>query len=443
VKTNRVWKRPGSAFQLLALTASLTAIVAACGPTTSPRGASTAGSGKPISSCGLGTGQKAAGVPITLGAIVTKQPGTDFTPTPGIAQAYFNCVNDNGGINGRPIRYIVEQEQTQPGQVPALARKLIEQDRVLALIGSMSLTDCPVNHRYYEQVNFNVIVAGVPFDCFSTPNISGTNMGPYYSTLGATQYLIRQGVKTLVAAGANVPGGDHDISGVQSLARQSNIPFRGNNLVNVPILDATGIARNLVQAAGDGGGVVISFTTAEGLKILEAAEQLGLVDRVKWAWDTPGNDTSVVQALGPAWNGKLGVNAELNLVDSTGPDNLLYQKITAEYAPSIPLGSFGQMGFLAAAIITHTLLHLPASQLTQAGVNAAIQRIKDFKTDILCRPWYFGNLPYHVPLNVDWTVVPQDHLFVQKEGCFDIAALPIDPLAQIRQAEKQQGLNGT
>jgi hypothetical protein len=32
---------------------------------------------------------------------------------------------------------------------------------------------------------------------------------------------------------------------------------------------------------------------------------------------------------------------------------------------------------------------------------------------------------------------------VQKEGCFDIAALPIDPLAQIRQAEKQQGLNGT
>jgi branched-chain amino acid transport system substrate-binding protein len=432
------------AFQLLALTVSLTILTAACGSTTTTSGSSTSISGKPISRCGLGTGQKATGDPITLGAIVTRQPGTDFTGSTGIAQAYFNCVNDNGGINGRPISYIAEQDtETTPQQMAALARKLVEQDRVLAIVGSMSLTDCVVNHQYYEQRNFNVILAGVPFDCFSTPNISGVNMGPYYSTLGATQYLLRQGVRTLVSVGANVPGGDHDISGVQSLARQNGIPFRGAFLENVPISDAAGIARSVVQAAGDGGGVVISFTTPEGLKILEAAEQLGLVDRVKWAWDTPGDDTSVVQALGPTWNGKLGINAEHNLIDSTGPDNLLYQKITAEYAPSIPLSSFGQMGFLAAAIITRTLLQLPPDQLTQAGVNAAIRGIKNFKTDLLCRPWYFGNLDDHVPVNYDWTVVPEDHVFIQKEGCFPIAALPIDPLAQIRDAEKQQGLNGT
>jgi branched-chain amino acid transport system substrate-binding protein len=440
VKTNRREKRPGSALELLAVTVTV-ALLAACGGVSSASPASTTSQGRPISRCGLGTGQKATGDPITLGAVVTKQPGTDFTPTTGIAQAYFNCVNDNGGINGRPIRYIVYQEQTQPPQVAALARRLVEQDRVLALVGGQSLTDCPVNHHYYEQMNFNVILAGVPFDCFSTPNISGVNMGPYYSTLGATQYLIRQGVKALATAGANVPGGEHDVSGVQSLARQNNIPFKGTFLVNVPVTDAATAARNVVQAAGDGGGVVISFTTAEGLKILEAAEQLGLVDRVKWAWDTPGNDTSVVQALGPAWNGKLGVNAELNLVDSTGPDNLLYQQITSQYAPDIPLGSFGQMGFLSAAIITRTLLQLPPAQLTQAGVNAAIRRIKDFKTDMYCRPWYFGNLSAHVPVNVDWTVVPESHVFVQREGCFNIAAMPIDPLAQIRLAERRQGLN--
>src|SRR5207244_7098450 len=132
-------------------------------------------------------------------------------------------------------------------------------------------------------------------------------------------------------------------------------PYKGTNLENVPIQDASGIARTLVQQAGDGGGVVISFTTAEGLKILEAAEQLGLIDRVRWAWDTPGNDTSVVQALGPAWHGKLGVNAELNLVDSAGPDNLLYQQITNQYAPDIPLGSFGQVLFLSAEMINSTL----------------------------------------------------------------------------------------
>src|SRR5256885_2115349 len=79
--------------------------------------------------CGMGTGQKASGTPIKLGAIVTKQPGTDFTGITGIAQAYFNCVNDNGGINGRPIQYVVAEEQTNPQQVAALAAKLIQDDQ--------------------------------------------------------------------------------------------------------------------------------------------------------------------------------------------------------------------------------------------------------------------------------------------------------------------------
>jgi len=434
--------RSRSAAALAALASCLFTIVAACGGGGST-GGGTSGSSANAAKCGLGNGQKASGDPIKLGAIVTKQPGTDFTGITGMAQAYFSCVNDNGGINGRPIQYIVESEQTNPQQVAALATKLIQDDRVLAIVGSTSLIDCTINHQTYEQAGFNVIVAGVPFDCFSTPNIAPVNMGPYYSTLGATQYLVSAGAKTIVAAGANVPGGDHDISGAAAFARQSNVPAKGAYLENVPISDANAIALKLVQAAGDGGGVVINFTPPEGLKILQAAEQLGLIDRVKWAWSTPGNDASVVQALGTDWNGKLGVNAELNLVDSTGPDNELYQKITKQYAPSIALGSFGQMGFVAADIITHTLLQLPADQLTQSGVNAAIRKIKDFKTDILCQPWYYGDLPYHVPNNADRTVVPSNHVFVQKQGCFSIAALPGNNLDAIRQAEKAQGLNGS
>ena len=399
------------------------------------------GAAQSAAQCGLGNGQKASGQPIKLGAIVTKQPGTDFTGITGMAQAYFNCVNDNGGINGRPIQYVVEEEQTNPQQVAALAAKLIQDEQVLAIVGSTSLIDCTVNHQFYEQNNFNVIVAGVPFDCFSTPNIAAVNMGPYYSSLGAAQYLIRAGAKSIVAVGANVPGGDHDISGPGQLAESMGIPNNGAFLENVPISDASAIALKVAQAAGDGGGVVINFTPPEGLKVLQAAEQQGLIDSVMWAWSTPGNDASVAQALSPAWNGKVGINAELNLVDSIGPKNTLYQSVTKQYAPSIPLGSFGQMGFVAADIITTTLLQLPPDQLTQQGVNAAIRNIKNFQTDILCSPWYFGNLSQHVPNNVDRTVVPQDHAMVQKEDCFPIAALPGNNLDTIRQAEQAQSLN--
>ena len=46
----------------------------------------------------------------------------------------------------------------------------------------------------------------------------------------------------------------------------------------MPISDASAIALKAAQAAGDGGGVVINFTPPEGLKILQAAEQQGLID---------------------------------------------------------------------------------------------------------------------------------------------------------------------
>jgi branched-chain amino acid transport system substrate-binding protein len=87
------------------------------------------------------------------------------------------------------------------------------------------------------------------------------------------------------------------------------------------------------------------------------------------------------------------------------------------------------------------LLKLPADQLNQAGVNKAFREIKNFKTDILCRPWYFGDLPYHVPNNTDRTVVPMDKKMAQKEDCFEIAPLPGNNLEAIRAAEKAQKLN--
>jgi branched-chain amino acid transport system substrate-binding protein len=429
--------RPGAA--LLALAASLVVLAAACGGSTS--GSSTAGGGVAPSKCGLGNGKKATGAPIKLGAIVTKQPGTDFSQITGLSQAYFSCVNDNGGINGRPIQYVVDQEQTDPQQVAADAVDLIQNQKAVALVGSTSLIDCSVNHAYYEQQGFYPIVAGVPKECFFTSNIAAVNMGPEYSTEGASQYVVSQGAKKVVVDGANVPDGAFEIQFAVDYAKSKGVTAT-SHLSNVPITDASGIALRDTQEAGADGAVVLNFTPDQGVKILEAAEQQGLVNKVKtWAWSTPGNDVSVAQALGPVWNGKLGVNAELNLVTANAPDSALYRKVTQQYAPSIPLGSFGQMGFVAADVMTQTLLKLPDSQITPQGVNAAIRQIKNFKTDILCRPWYQADMPYHVPNNTDRTVTPNNHVMVEKQGCFAIAPLPDNNLTAIRQAEKQQGLN--
>ena len=94
----------------------------------------------------MANGKKATGTPIKLGSITTKIPGIDFTDGSDAAAAYFKCVNDNGGINGHPVDFIVETHGSDPQQVGSLATKLAESDKVDAFVAGFSILDCPVNH---------------------------------------------------------------------------------------------------------------------------------------------------------------------------------------------------------------------------------------------------------------------------------------------------------
>lgn len=425
---------------LLVAVLSLALVVAACGDDDDGGGGGGGGAAAEVeetvkaSDCGPTPGEKASGEPIKLGALATKQPGTDFSEIPRMADAYFKCVNDNGGINGRPIEYVIEYEQTDPGQAASQARKLIETERVLGIVGNTSIIECDVNHEYYEQQGYNVIGSGIAPTCYSTPNFAAVNMGPRYSSDGATQALIRQDVDKIVLMQSNVPGTDYIEEGPRLITEDAGLEFEGLK-ENVPIQDANSAALKAVQAAGDNGGVVLNFTPPEALKILQAAQQQGLQDRVKWGCSTPCNTDFLAEALGDAWDGKLFVNAELNLITADAPDSNLYRQIQKEYAPDIPLGSFSQMGFLEARIATEALLGVQG-EYTKESVNEAFKNVKNFETDILCQPWYYGEAPLHIPNNVDRTVTPEGGVMVEAEDCFEIS--DVDPaIAQVREIEAE------
>src|SRR3954467_11175444 len=393
--------------------------------------------------CGLNNGQKASGAPIKLGNVTTSVPGIDFSTGPAMMKGYFDCVNDNGGINGRPIQMLEENDNLKPEDAAAAARKLIETDKVVGMVGGFSILDCPVNADYYTQQGYNVIVAGVPAECFSSPNIAAVNMGPGYSALGAAQIVVEKGAKNkIVTMTGKSPTSDYNDSLAGLYAKANG--FQWEDLQpEVPISDPNTIILDAVNKAGDGGAIVLNFTPPEGLKLLKAAEELNLIDKVIWGSSTPLNDNSVAAALGQAWAGKINVNAELSLLDDPRPEMQLYRDVSKKYNPDAPLGSFQQMGFIIGRSIVKTLLDMdPADVDDPAKVNAAIKGIKNFDTHIVCKPWYFGALPAgNVPNNWDYNVVPNgtDTMVLDKD-CFKIAEVePI--LTAVRKAEVDQGLN--
>ncbi|HKN94893.1 MAG TPA: ABC transporter substrate-binding protein, partial [Thermoleophilaceae bacterium] len=187
-------RKTRSVLSLLILAIGLSIVVSACGSSNKSNttsggggggGSSTTSQAADVSKCGTKPGVKATGTPIKLGAIVTKQPGTDFTDGATMADAYFHCVNDNGGINGHPIQYKWYEEQTNPAQIAGFAHKLIQTDKVVGIVGGFSIIECSVDHKYWESLGIYELDAGIAPECWGTSNSAPPNMGPRYSSDGA------------------------------------------------------------------------------------------------------------------------------------------------------------------------------------------------------------------------------------------------------------------
>ncbi len=388
--------------------------------------------------CGKGTGQKATGTPIKLGGIDMLIPGVDFTTVGKTAAAYFDCVNDNGGINGHPIQYTLLTEALNPAQEKADAQKLIQSEKVVGIVGNTSFAECGTNWKYYQSKGYIVIGAGVQAECYSTPSFAEVNSGPRYSNVGAAQALIKAGAKKLAIASPDTISAYAD-GGPALVAKAAGIPVKIFP-THLPVTDATSQLLQMYQFAGDGGGILIDFTPDTAPAFMKAAEQQGIVDKVLWGSSTPIANTFMSSQFSPTFDGHLWIDNEFSNVDpKVGPDSALMFQVLKKYAPKIAPQAFAQMGFLDGMFATDALMSI-TGPITAKSYNAAVAGLKDKKTDMLCQPWYVGNLAYHIPNNANIIVDYKNKNVVVREGCQLFA--PVDKaISQTRAWEKQYGLN--
>jgi branched-chain amino acid transport system substrate-binding protein len=378
------------------------------------------------STCGTNKGVAATGTPINIGTINTDQPGTSFTDIANMAQAYFNCVNANGGVNGHPIKYSIETEQTNPTQIASVAKKLVQTDHVVGIVGNTSIIECSIDHKYWEGLGYYIIDSGIAPECWSTPNSAAVNMGPRYSSDGAVQYMIAtEKVSKIAFDQSNVPGTDYIAAGPKAIAAAANVPIQ-TFTTNVPIQSANSVALQLVQAAGKNGAVVLNFTPPEALKILQAAAKLHIQNNVKaWGCSTPCDTDFLASALGSAFDNKLFINAELTPADGTNTATMnLYRAILKQYGSNVSggIGSFSQFGFVEARLAVQALATVQGDY-TVASVNAAFKALKNVNTGMLCQSFTYGDYAMHIPNNADYTVTPTkgQMLLVPGSGCLNIS----------------------
>ncbi|MBI5128118.1 MAG: ABC transporter substrate-binding protein [Rhodopseudomonas palustris] len=94
-------------------------------------------------------GPGASDTEIKLGQTVPHSgPGSLYGALGRVGEAYFQMLNDKGGINGRKIKFLSADDSYSPPKCVEATRRLVEQDEVLALFGSLGTATQTAVHKY-------------------------------------------------------------------------------------------------------------------------------------------------------------------------------------------------------------------------------------------------------------------------------------------------------
>ncbi|WP_167531270.1 MULTISPECIES: ABC transporter substrate-binding protein [unclassified Mesorhizobium] len=388
--------------------------------------------------CGLNNGQKATGEPIRVGALVGQTGPDDFSSSADAARAYFNCLNANGGIHGRPIEYLVEDDQWNPEVASQVATKLVKDKGVVALVANGSFVEMGVNAKLYAEEDVMAMAAACAVaECFESKNIVSTNEGPLPSSVGAAQWAVANlGSKNVVCIGLTIPSvGPYSCGWTEKYMQSKGLS--GSSLLLDP--GAADMNASVLETVASGADtVLVNLPRGMAAAYLKAVEEQNLRDNFKWISSTPLYDAAVPAMLGAYWNGVMNVNIELTPIDGTGPDASNWRAIMDKYArPEDPRDTFSQSGYLSARFFTDALLKLDPATIDRKSVSEAIRGIKNETSDLLCGPYYVGKADRHMPNHANMMVQISGNGFKVVGGCTDVDSAYLDP---IRSAEKALGI---
>lgn len=339
------------------------------------------------------TGGSGSKDPIVVGSINGLSGPATFAEASQAAKAVFDDVNAAGGIQGRKIKYEITDDKADPATSSASARQIVGSDGAVALVGSASLLDCQTNAPYYEQNDIlSVQGTGVDPKCFTSPNISPVNIGPYLDTQMALTYgsevLKKQKICILLEnEGAMTPSFKTSIAawtkatGKKPYRLFDSLPFGGS--------DYTPYIANAKRAGCD--TVFSNNVEPDALAQLKAAASLGWTNVTFLYLTSTYTDqfAKAARAIGA------GVYAPAEFAPYSNPNDPGTKAWRALMTKKgIPLTSFGQGGYLAATFFVEALKGIKG-EITRESVTKALRAMKPVSNPMLGTPWVFGTAKEH------------------------------------------------
>ena len=122
---------------------------------------------------------------IKLGQTVPHSgPGSLYGVLGRVGEAYFQMLNEKGGINGRKVKFLTMDDAYSAPKCVEATRRLVEQEEVLALYGSLGTAPQTAVHKYLNSKGVPQLLLNTGASKWNDPkNFKWTMAGlPLYPT---------------------------------------------------------------------------------------------------------------------------------------------------------------------------------------------------------------------------------------------------------------------
>jgi branched-chain amino acid transport system substrate-binding protein len=296
-----------------ALAAALAVTLIGCSSgTTSP---GTGGSGSAADTIKIGAIVSLTGTYAGLGA-----------PEQKALEMEVKRINDAGGINGKKIELIIEDDATDEAKAVAAASKLIDQDKVVAIIGATGTGQTmavrgDVDKAAIPQVSMaggSAITSNFDPLVFQTP-WSNNLVIPF-----ELAYMNKQGVKKIAVISDSGGFGKDGLAVLQASAPKAGIEIVDSETFNAGDTD---FSAQLTKIKGsDAEAVILISSGKEAAAVVKQAKELGVKVPL---YGTHGNARQeFIDGAGPAAEGFIFPAGKILLPESYGTDTEAYKVAT-------------------------------------------------------------------------------------------------------------------
>ena len=300
-------------------------------------------------------------------------------------EVLFNKLNEKGGVHGRKLVLLREDDLCKPEGAIAAVKKLVFEHKVFAIIGGGCSNATLAARPEIEK-------AGIPFHVFAAvadgivdpplPNIYTTQITASIESRSQIQWAIDRGAKKLAIVAQHDAWGRARYEPMMQDFKRRGLQVVADEEVTVDQNDGTAQALRL-KASGADAIMLLGYPKAAAVMIR---------DSIKIGYKPLWVGQTAIQDL-PALQGLIGINGALaDFVSITTvpghPDNQQYaewRKLLKDTFPNDELSVFNLMG-IAAAEVFGKVLEAAGKDLTREKFLAAYNTIDNFKSAVYPGP---------------------------------------------------------